>query len=133
MTQSSDIEEQVVKDNDESKLPRRRLNKKWISVPQLVYEDEQEDLDDFVEPNFNDKVEKKRQRKKDESCLEKSKKPKKKRKSVCDSENSTEIQEMWDSITNNSKVCLFVCLLSESLVSCSVFSEIVLDFHCLCC
>ncbi|CAH2078576.1 unnamed protein product [Thlaspi arvense] len=92
--------EEVIKnceENDEPKLPRRRLNKKWISAPELVYEDE-EDLDDFVEPSaiYKDKVGKKRQRKeKDESA--------KKQDSVPDDdlENSTEIKEMWDSITND--------------------------------
>ncbi|VVB12498.1 unnamed protein product [Arabis nemorensis] len=96
---SSDLA-QVVEDNDESKLPRRRLNKNWISVPNLVDEDEEQVLDDGIveQPtaNLNDKVEKKRQRKRDESGLEKSKKKQK-------SDNSTEIKEMWDSITNDSK------------------------------
>ncbi|VVA95848.1 unnamed protein product [Arabis nemorensis] len=104
VTQSLNISselEQVLKDNDESKLPRRRLNKKWTFVPNLVYEDEEQVLDDIVEPlpaNLNDKVEKKRQRKEDESGLEKSKNSKKQK-----SDNSTEIKEMWDSITNDSK------------------------------
>ncbi|CAA7050900.1 unnamed protein product [Microthlaspi erraticum] len=79
--------------------PRRRLNEK--SVPELVYEDEENlDDDDFVVPtaNYNDKVGEKRQReKKDESAQTNKKKKKKKQ----DSENSTEIEEMWDSITND--------------------------------
>ncbi|CAD5328398.1 unnamed protein product [Arabidopsis thaliana] len=82
-------------ENEESKFTGRRLVKKSISVPELVDEVE-EDLDDFTEPadDFNDKVGKKRQRKKkDESGLEKTKKNKK--------QNSEEVQEMWDSITNN--------------------------------
>ncbi|KAL9818053.1 Protein IWS1 2 [Arabidopsis thaliana] len=82
-------------ENEESKFTGRRLVKKSISVPELVDEVE-EDLDDFTEPadDFNDKVGKKRQRKKkDESGLEKTKKNKK--------QNSEEVQEMWDSITND--------------------------------
>ncbi|CAH2080192.1 unnamed protein product [Thlaspi arvense] len=66
----------------------------------------QENLDDFVEPkanNCNDKAGKKRQRKeKHEPGLEKEIK-KKKQDSVRDDlkKKSTEIKEMWDSITNN--------------------------------
>ncbi|ESQ55480.1 hypothetical protein EUTSA_v10027557mg [Eutrema salsugineum] len=103
--------EEVLKDCEEKKpkLPRRRLNKKRISVPELVHEEDEENLDDFVEPTTavsNDKVGKKRQRKeKDESGLERTKNKKKKKKkqdSVRDDlENSLEINEMWDSITNN--------------------------------
>lgn len=95
-------------ENEESKSLRRRLYKKFSSVPNLV---DEEDLGDLMEhtAEFNEKVGKKRQRKKDESGLEKTKKKKKKQ----DSETSIEIKEMWDSITNNnnnnkSKVCLFL-------------------------
>jgi len=104
-------------ENEESKFTGRRLVKKSISVPELVDEVE-EDLDDFTEPadDFNDKVGKKRQRKKkDESGLEKTKKNKK--------QNSEEVQEMWDSITNNTNSQ--VCLLYKSLAHCSVLLRFI--------
>ncbi|KFK42833.1 hypothetical protein AALP_AA1G045100, partial [Arabis alpina] len=92
MQSSNSCSDLVLKDKDESKITRRRLNKNWISNPELVYEDEEQVLDDFVEPtaNVNDKTEKN----KDESGLEKSKNKKKRR-----SDDSRDIQEMWDSIT----------------------------------
>lgn len=102
-------------EKEEPELPRRRLNEKWISVPQLVYEDEENLDDDIVEPtaNYNDKVGEKRQReKKDESAQTKKKKKKKNQDSV---DNSAEMKEMWDSITND-KVCVLVFLFL-----CSVF------------
>jgi len=105
-------------ENEESKFTGRRLVKKSISVPELVDEVE-EDLDDFTEPadDFNDKVGKKRQRKKkDESGLEKTKKNKK--------QNSEEVQEMWDSITNDTNSQ--VCLLYKSLAHCSVFLRFII-------
>ncbi|KAG7542289.1 Transcription factor IIS N-terminal [Arabidopsis thaliana x Arabidopsis arenosa] len=85
--------EEVLEDNEESKSTGRRLVKKSIPVPELVDEVD-EDLNDFMEPedDFSDKVGKKRQRKKNESVLEKTKKQK---------QNSAEVQEMWDSITND--------------------------------
>lgn len=109
--------EEALKDNEEnkeSKFSKRRLDNKFISVSNLV---DEEDLDDFMEPmaEFNEEVGKKRQRKKDESGPGKTKKKMKKQ----DSETSIEIKEMWDSITNNNNSK--VCLLSDSLVPCSVF------------
>lgn len=98
--------EDLLEEDEETKLPRRRLVKKSISVPELVDKDDG-DLNDDMEPaaDFNDKVGKKRQRKKDESGLEKTKNKKKKKQDEV--QNSAEIQEMWDSITNdmNSEVC----------------------------
>ncbi|CAN8274537.1 unnamed protein product [Cochlearia groenlandica] len=88
--------------SEESKsIPRKILNKKSDYVLEQVYEGE-EDLDDFLESkanNVNDKVDKKRQREKtDDSGLDKKKTNKKmKQEPVCD----LEIEEMWDSITND--------------------------------
>ncbi|KAG7546965.1 Transcription factor IIS N-terminal [Arabidopsis suecica] len=86
--------EEVLEDNEESKSTGRRLVKKSIPVPELVDEVDEDLNDDFMEPedDFSDKVGKKRQRKKNESVLEKTKKQK---------QNSAEVQEMWDSITND--------------------------------
>ncbi|CAH8262172.1 unnamed protein product [Arabidopsis lyrata] len=62
----------------------------------------EEDLGNFKEPttDFNDKVGKKRQRKKDESGLEKTKRKKKRRSKIL-LKIPAEVQEKWDSITNN--------------------------------
>ncbi|XP_019087394.1 PREDICTED: protein IWS1 homolog 2-like [Camelina sativa] len=83
------------KEKEESKFTRRRLEKKSNSVPDAG-DGVAEDLDDCIEPDVNDKVGKKRQRKKDESVLDKSKNKKRKKR-----DDSTEVQEMWDSITND--------------------------------
>ncbi|XP_019089106.1 PREDICTED: protein IWS1 homolog 2-like [Camelina sativa] len=86
------------KDKEESKFTGRRLVKKSNSVPDAVVGVE-EDLDDCIEPtaDVNDKVGKKRQRKKDDqSGVDKTKNKKRKKK-----DDSAEVQEMWDSITND--------------------------------
>ncbi|EOA18622.1 hypothetical protein CARUB_v10007196mg [Capsella rubella] len=85
-------------ENEESKVA-----KSVSSVPESV-DGVEEDLEDRMEPTaeHNDKVGKKRQRKKDESGLEKAKKKKKKTKKNHDSvQDSAEVQEMWDSITKD--------------------------------